>query len=403
MKNTYLKNSVYGGSLSGLKGVATREVQRILAKPLYILMTIVLPLTSFLIFWVIFSAGVPNNLPITIYDADDSQISRQIIRMLDSTAILKIAQKTTNLEDGKRFILKGDSNALIVFPKNMEKDILKGQAPHITNFYNNEFLLIGSLINREVTTVIKTASKGLNLKIRQTKSEMAGAAMAHIEPVAINKHVLFNPYLNYFYYLTGTLQPAMLQIFILTMTVFAFGIELKEGTAKELYEKGKGNMLVIICGKLMPYSLIYILLGLFMNIYLFRIPGFPFRGNLAMLVAATILFVFACQAIGIFIISVTANLRMALSASGFFSATAFAFVGVTFPVIGMPLFAKIWSCILPLTYYIKVFVDQSMKGAPISVNIPDLCYLSFFILAGLPFSYFRMKTIFNDQSYWGRS
>ena len=123
MKDTYLKSSVYGDCLSGFKEVITRELQRILAKPLYILMTIVLPLTSFLIFWIIFSSGVPNNLPITIYDADNSQTSRQITRMLDSAVLLKVAQKTTNLEEGKRLILRGDSNALIVLPKNMEKDI----------------------------------------------------------------------------------------------------------------------------------------------------------------------------------------------------------------------------------------------------------------------------------------
>ncbi|MCK5100703.1 MAG: ABC transporter permease, partial [Desulfobacteraceae bacterium] len=119
-------------------------------------------------------------------------------------------------------------------------------------------------------------------------------------------------------------------------------------------------------------------------------------------VAATILFVFAYQAIGIFIISMTANLRLALSVAGFYSTTAFAFVGVTFPIMGMPLFAKIWSNLLPLTHYIKLFVDQSMKGVPVSVSLPDLCYISFFFLAGLTLSCSRMKKILTHQEYRGR-
>jgi len=192
--------------------VMTREIQRVTTRPLYLLITIILPLVSFAIFWVIFNSGVPKDLPISVYDADHTQTSRQITRMLDSTGLLKVAQHVTNFEEGEKLILKGDSNALVVLPRNMEKDILRGQSPKIVNFYNNEFLLIGSLISRDVSTVVKTVSKGLNLSTRQIKSEMANAAMAHIEPVTVNSHVLFNPYLNYFYYLTGTLQPAMLQI-----------------------------------------------------------------------------------------------------------------------------------------------------------------------------------------------
>ncbi|MCP3872141.1 MAG: ABC transporter permease [Desulfobacteraceae bacterium] len=372
-------------------------------RPLYLLITIILPLASFFIFWTIFKSGVPTDLPISVYDGDNTQTSRRISRMLDSTSLLDVVQKVTSIDQGKKLMLRGDSYALVVLPKNMEKDILRRQSPEIINFYNNEFLLIGSLINKDITTVIKTVSKGLNLSMRQKQNEMTTAAMAHIEPLSIKKHVLFNPYLNYFYYLTGTLQPTMLQLFIIIMAIFAFGIELKDGTAGELFERANGNLTAIIVGKLLPYSIIYILLGLFMNIYLFRIPGFPFRGNMAVLVLATILFVFAYQAIGVLIISVTANLRMSLSMAGFYSATAFAFGGVTFPAMGMPLFAKIWSSILPLTHYIKVFVDQSIKGVPLSVSIPDLCYLSFFIIAGFTLSCFRMKKILIEPLYWGRS
>jgi ABC-2 type transport system permease protein len=403
LQDAPLKNAVLDETASGFKNVISRELLRMTTRPLYLLITIVLPLISFLLFWIIFNSGVPKDLPILVCDADNTQMSRRITRMLDTTTLLKVVQRVTSIEQGKKQMLKGKGHALILLPKNMEKDILSGQSPRVVNFYNNEFLLIGSLINKDVTTVIQTVSKGLNLSMRQKKNEMKTAAMAHIEPVAIKKHVLFNPYLNYFYFLTGTLQPAMLQIFIIIMTVFAFGIELKEGSAGELFEKSRGSITAIIIGKLLPYSLIYILLGLFMNVYLLKIPGFPFRGNLTILVTSTILFVFAYQAIGIFIISVTANLRLALSAAAFYSSTAFAFSGVTFPIMGMPLFAKIWSSLLPLTYYIKTFVDQSMKGAPISVSLPDLCFLSFFILAGVFLSCFRIKKILTDPLYWGRS
>ena len=389
--------------LTGIKTVAARELHRVTTRPLYLLATIILPMLSFAVFWIIFHTGVPQNLPVSVCDADQSQTSRRITRMLDSSALLKVTRHATRIEEGKRQMLKRETHALIVLPKDLEKDLLKGQPPGIVNFYNNEFLLIGSLIGREVRTVVSTVSKGLNVAMRQKKSEMTEAAMAHMEPVVLEKHVLFNPYLNYFYYLTGTLQPAMLQIFIITMTIFAIGVELKEGTARQLFEKGNFSTLAVMMGKLLPYSLVYILLGLFMNVYLFRIPGFPFRGSLWVLFTATILLVLAYQAMGVLIISTAANLRMSLSLTGFYSATAFAFVGVTFPDMGMVPAAKLWSRLLPLTYYIRIFVDQSMKGAPVSVSLKDLCSLSFFVLVPMLFSISRMRTILTDDRYWGRS
>ena len=366
-------------------------------------MTLFLPLVSFSIFWIIFNAGVPQGLPVLVHDADQSQTSRRLTRMLDTTRILTVAGQVTDLNQGMIMIRQGRAHALIHMPPHMERDILKGEAPAIVDYYNNAYLLIGSLIHKTVSQVVTTASKGINLLTREKKTELPDAAMMHIEPVAVRKHVLFNPYLNYFYYLTGTLQPAMLQIFIIFMTIFSFGIELKQGTGPGLYESGLGNTAAVIIGKLLPYSIIYILVGLFMNISLFQVPGFPFNGDLRVVVIGTVLFVFACQAMGLLMLCLTANMRMSLSLAAFYSATAFAFVGVTFPDTGMVMPAKLWARLLPLTYYISIFIEQAVKGAPFHVSLTNLYALSFFILAGILFSWHRMNKIMKDPTYWGRS
>ena len=135
---------------------------------------------------------------------------------------------------------------------------------------------------------------------------------------------------------------------------------------------------------------------------LFQVPVFPLNGDLWVLVPGTVLFVLAYQAMGMLSLFATANLRMALSLGAFYSATAFAFVGVTFPDMGMVLPAKLWGRLLPLTYYIRIFIDVAVKGAPLAVSMKSLCSLSFFVLAGLALSFHRMGHIMNDHRYWGR-
>ncbi len=378
-----------------------REMERMVSRPVYILMLIVIPLFSFSIFWFIFEEGVPEDLPVAVYDQDSSSISRQLIRMIDSTTSIQIKYRVNNLEEGKRLILSGKCNALVVIPKDLEKDVLSGLSPSIINFYNNEFLLAGSLISRDVSSVVTTFSKGINVSVRLKKGEMTVTAMNRIEPVRVMTHTLFNPYLNYFYFLTGTLQPTLLQIFIITMTIFALGSELKDGTAGSLLESSKDSIIFALLGKLLPYTLIFTLMGIFMNVFLFMFFKVPVTGSLGLLLFSTFIFVLAYQSVGLFYLALTSNLRMSLSMAGFYSAPAFAFAGVTFPLIGMPMLAKFWSYMLPLTYYIKIFIDQSMKGAPVSVSLPQLGIMSCFLILGL-LSVPRLNKIMKNSEYWGK-
>lgn len=377
----------------GMRAVFRRECRRMTTEPVYLLLTLVLPLISFMIFWVMFCAGTPNDIPVSILDADNSHTSRRVRLMLDASPRLKVVYRPVSIEEGKKQIHKGHSQAVIVLPANLEKDLLQGKAPKIVNYYNNEFLLTGSLVDQAVKTVVKTASKGADLSVRLKKGEMKPAALAHIEPVTIQKHVLFNPFLNYLYYLVTALAPALLQIFIMVMTVFVLGVEIKQGTFAQLYEQSAGSLAALTAGKILPYTGIYFLLAMLMNICIFGASGLPFKGSLAVVTAATALFVLACQAVAVLFVTVAANLRLALSAAAFYSTTAFAFAGVTFPVSAMPLPARFWSCLVPLTTYTKLIFGQSMKADGFRESLPGLCILTSFILAGFMLSRPWMKRI----------
>ena len=117
---------------------------------------------------------------------------------------------------------------------------------------------------------------------------------------------------------------------------------------------------------------------------------------------STAAMVLAYQAISLLIISVTSNLRFSLSVGAFYSGTAFAFVGMTFPLIAMPTMAKIWAAIIPLTFYLQIFIDQSMRGFPLSVSLSDLGAIILFILLLPPFAMKRFRKLMQEPQYWGK-
>ncbi len=127
--------------------------------------------------------------------------------------------------------------------------------------------------------------------------------------------MLFNPYTNYLYYLAGSLIPTMFHMFVLLMSVFALGTELKYGTAGELWRLSGESCPVAVAGKLLPYTVIFSIDALLMHALLFSYCGIPLRGSAALILLATFMMILAYQALGVFLITVTANIRLALMAA----------------------------------------------------------------------------------------
>jgi len=386
---------------TGVGAVFSREIKRLITDPIYLVIMMGLPLFSFALLIVMFYAGVPRNIPVAVYDSDNSALSRRITRLIDATPSMEVTHKVSDFEQGRNVVLTGTCDALIVLPRNLEHDVLKGLAPPVINYYDNLYLLPASLISRDVHRVVGTVSAGISMRLYAARGVMTREAKKIVEPVKAITRVLFNPYTNYIYFLVGSLLPTMLQIFIIMSAVYCFGDELKRGTARDWLEHAGGSTWKAVLGKTLPSTLVFFVIGLFMNTLLFNFLAAPLKGSAFLIGLALLFFIAAYQAIGLFMVTVSANMRLSLSGAAFFSSTAFCFVGITFPIYAMPLSAQVWAGILPLNYYLKIYIDQSMRAAPPIHSLVYLGALLAFVLlfvVCLP----RLHKLMLDESYWRR-
>jgi ABC-2 type transport system permease protein len=393
----------YMATSRGVRGAMTRELRRMGSKPLYTVVTVVLPLVSFLIVWAIFSEGVARDLPIAMCDQDHSALSRKIVRMLDASPGIAVAGHADDPEVGHALIRQGRAYALVVLPAHFERDVLAGKAPRIICFYNNELLVPGSLVSRDIRNVIGTISAGFEFRLKQRQAKATAVNPGAIEPIKIEQHPLFNPYLNYAYFLVTALVPTVLQIFIVVMSAYAIGSELRDATGREWLDSAGGSPWKAVLGKLLPYSVIFGALGFVMITLVFFLLGVPLRGSVGLILASTLLFVIVYEVVGLFIVSLTANLRLSLNFAAFYSAPAFAFVGITFPSVGLPQLAKTWAAILPLFYYLKILIDQGIRGTAAANAVSPLLILAAFIPVMLILPALRMRKLMTEEKYWGRT
>lgn len=381
--------------------VLRRELGRIARQPMYVVLMLLLPVLSFSFFALLFEKGVAHDIPIAVFDEDGTTLSRKIVDMIDATPTALVAYEVQDMPQAERLMREGRIMAIVQVPDFFEKNILSNRQTHVEAYITGTNITVNGLLARDIQTAVTTFSAGIQLQLLTKQGLTDRQAMAQLMPVRFSKHVLFNPYTNYGYYLSPSFMPMMLLIFVIMTTIFAVGTELKRGTAGEWLTTGGDSVAASVAGKLLPITVVMFLVAMAMLCIIFKVVGVPLNGSLWVILLATLLFIVSYQAIGLFIVALLSNLRLSLSIGGGYSVLAFTFSGLTFPVMAMWPAMQYLSRLFPFTYYTDIFVDQMLRGAPVVCSLPDLGYMSLFIL--LPFlCRRRLRRICTEEKFWGR-
>jgi ABC-2 type transport system permease protein len=386
----------------GLRAAFRRETVRILERRLYVVLLLVMPVGGFLLLWGLFARGVPRELPVALVDFDRSPLSRQLTRAIDALPSARVTTVTGDLGTARELVLEGRVYGYVVVPEHLERDVRRGAPQPVVAYTNTALLLPASLLRRDLRVAVGTLSAGIEVQAHRARGETEGQARESIEPVRTVAHTLYNPWLSYVPFLLAALYPTLVQLFALLAAVLAVGSEIRDGTAGAWLDSAGGSLVRALAGKLLPHVAVLSLVALFMNAVVFTWAGTPLRGSLGMLALGSVLLVLASLALGVLFVAWTANLRFATSVAAFCAGPAFAFAGVTFPTAGMPLPARIWSQLLPLTHFVRLLVDQGVRGVPPSRSLATLAALAAFAVLGTLAAWPRLGRIVRDPRYWGR-
>ncbi len=389
------------GFLRNTNAALQRELKRLTHQPMYFVLMFLLPMLSFVFFAVLFHKGVARDIPVAVLDEDHSALSRKVTEMIEATPTALVAYGIQSMDEGERLMREGKISAIVQIPAFFEKNILSNSQTHIEAYISGSNITVNGLLSKDIQTVVTMFSAGIQIQILTKQGLTERQAMAQVQPVRFDKHVLFNPYINYGYYLSPSFMPMMMLIFIVMATVFSVGTELKNGTAREWLRSAGDSTGAALLGKILPITAAFFLLSLVMFVIIFKVVGVPLNGSFTLILIGTLLFILSYQAISVLIVSLMANLRLSLSLGGGYSVLAFTFSGLTFPVMAMYPAMQALSKLFPFTYYTDLFVDQMLRGAPAVCSLPDLGCLALFIvvpLLCLP----RLRKVCTDEKFWGR-
>jgi ABC-2 type transport system permease protein len=369
----------------GFRLVFWREVGWLRRRPFLLGLTTIVPLVLVALLSAVFSAGLATRLPIGVLDLDSSDLSRTIIRTVDATPDTAVAVRVGDLAEGRSLILSGKIHGLLMLPLNLQRDVFSGRRPEVVFFYNTQTLTTGNLTVRGVNAAVPAVAAGIRLSLRTARGEPIEAAQSDILPIPVQTHPLFNPTLNYIYFLLTALIPSILQVVIVTASSYSAGLDVETRHRLRILRRLGGGLWPAIAGKTLPYTIIFLLVLGLSDSLLFAVLGLPLHGHYALLAIAGLLFILSCQLLGTLLALVLKPMATAVSIGTLLTAPAFGFMGIGFPRLGMSAFALGYGALLPGTWYLTARIDQTVRGTPVDLSWRPILILTAFVigLAGL--------------------
>ena len=337
-----------------LLNVFRRELQRMTSRRIYFVACVVLPLFSLVFMATIFGNGQMQNLPVGVVDGDNTSLSRNIIRRVDATPELVVTHHFANEMEAQYAIKRKEIYGFLYIPTGFSQKTGNNEASSLCYYYHNAMLGVGGELHSTFETLLKQVSVTPIVTEAIGLGEGEASITSFLMPVSEIEFLSYNDTRNYAIYLTQPFFFVLLQILLLLVTTYALGSESKFGTSDEWLEVAQGNMGIALLGKLLPYTLIFILMGILANIVFFGWMKMPISCNLWTMNGVTILFILATQALALFIYSIFPALSLIISVVSMIGSLGATLSGVTFPVEFMDTPVYVASFLFPVRHFMEV-------------------------------------------------
>ena len=383
---------------SAIQRTFRRELKRMVSRPIYLLASVGVMTFCFIFFLTFFNEGQPEKMPIGVVDLDNSSFSRQYLRNLQTTQHIDIEEHLSSFKEAREEMQRGNIYAFVYIEPDFYKKIITNRRPTLTFYVNNAYLIAGSLTAKDISYMSLLTAGGIQRQVLRAKGVSDSQIMGVVQPIVIDMHSIGNPWINYGTYLLNVLLPVMLQLMTLMLTVFSIGIELKERTSAQWMQNADNSLFAALMGKLMPYTIIFIVLGVIGNLLLYKYMHFPLNSSIGWMFLATILLVLAAQALGILFIGLLPVLRDGITVAGIFGTLSITAAGATFPVEQLPYFFRELALAFPMRHYFLIYVNQALNGVDVSLSLTKYLILLGFTLLPL-FVYKRLKNAAINMNY----
>ena len=287
----------------------------------------------------------PANVPWAVLDWSRSAVARRFVADVEATGYFLPPQSVASYDEGRRLLQQAEALAFVVIPETLARDVERGQ-PRV------QLLLDGSdpLSAARVGGYIAQVGAALDLGTDTSQERRPEAPVRLAGPVDIRQRFWFNPTLADRRFFLSALAGMLLTNLCLSVMSLALVGERESGTYEQMLALPTSS-LEIVLGKVAPYVAVSYVLMFVSTAAAGVIFGVWPRGSWVTLSVATLPFVLASLAIGVFVSALARTSAQAVFIAVFFILPSFVLSGVIYPYQFMPRGVREIGGLFPLRWY----------------------------------------------------
>ena len=290
--------------------------------PIYLFCMVIFPIVVVIFFTTLMKGGVPTDMPVGIVDQDNSATSRQLVHKLDAFQTTKVVAHYENMAEARHAIQKNEIYAFLLIPDGTEAGLMAQKQPKISFYYSSVSLAAGSLLFRDLKTISTLGGAAAGMAKLSALGKTNDEIMTFLQPIAVDLHMIGNPYANYNYYLSSVMVPGLIMLFIF-LSIF-----------------------------------------LLFEFYIYYVLQFPHPGGALPIILLGILSVLSCQCFGIFAFGLMPSLRMSMSICSLWGVVSFSICGATYPLFSMDSPIQSIGQLFPMRHYYMIYQMNIFNGFP---------------------------------------
>jgi ABC-2 type transport system permease protein len=351
-------------SLGGLSGsrvaaVFLKETVQMRRDRLTFAIMIIVPVLLVVLFGYAINTDA-RHLPAVVELREDGPLTRSFLASLRASTLVDLVKVTRRAAEGERMLRAGDANFLIVIPEGFERRLVRGERPQILIAADASDPVAASGAIGAVERIAQVAFAP------EFEGPLAYLARAP-PPYEIVVHRRYNPASVTAFHIVPALLGVILTMTMTMITSIALTRETERGTMENLLAMPVRPVELMI-GKTMPYIIVgavQTVTVLIAAMILFRIP---FTGSPLAFLIATTAFILANLMLGYLISTVVRTQMQAMQTTFFYFLPSILLSGFMFPFQAMPGWARALGECFPITHFLRVVREVTLKGA----GLPDV-------------------------------
>jgi len=313
------------------------------------------PLVELIVFGAAIHTDI-KHIPMVVADQSQSTLSRSYLNAFVDSQSFDIVGTVSGQADVLHAIDSGQASLGMVIPPDFTAQSAHGTATVL--------MLVDGSTSFTSQVAYNTANA---ISEQYAVSLLSSPAQSVGSPLTTHIQILYNPDLIDLWLITPGFIAMLLQAIAGNMTGLAIVRERERGTIEALLVTPIRPFELMVA-KMIPNLVLAFASALLLLLDASLILGVPFRGNLLLFLALSVIAVGCGLALGLLISSAVQTQNQAWQLNSLVNMTGMFLGGLLYPTYALPALLRVMSYIIPMSYFIPIVRGIALKG----IGLADL-------------------------------